>query len=122
MDDRFPFPYQIACVVLTGLFVLAFSISREPRSWRRLFQTRIAKNATISVNRNKYLDENLKKYSMIVAMTFLVADVACFVVGVTSPLRQRQEQMTPEERNRVEEMQRLQGNRPASSQSRTSLP
>jgi flagellar biosynthesis protein FlhB len=122
MDDRFPFPYQIACVVLTGLFVLAFSISREPRSWRRLFQTRIAKSATISVNRNKYLDETLKKYSMIVAMTLLVADVACFVVGVTSPLRQRQEQMTPEERNRVEEMQRLQGNRPASSQSRTSLP
>jgi flagellar biosynthesis protein FlhB len=122
MDERFPFPFQIACVVLTGLFVLAFSISREPRSWRRLFQTRIAKSAAISVNRNKYLDETLKKYSMIVAMTFLVADVACFVIGVTAPLRQRQEQMSPEERNRIEEMQRLQGNRPASSQSRTSLP
>jgi len=121
MDDRFPFPYQIACLVLTCLFVLAFTVSREPRSWRRLFQTRMSKSTEISVNRNKYLDENLKKYSMIIAMIFLVADVTCFVVGVTSPLRQRLEQMTPEERNRVEEMKRIQGNRPG-SQGRTTLP
>lgn len=121
MDDRFPFAYQIACVILTGLFVLAFSISREPRSWRRLFQTRLAKTTEISVNRNKYLDERIKRTSMIAAMILLVADVTCFVVGVTSPLRHRLEQMTPEERNRVEEMKRIQGSRSA-SQSRSTLP
>jgi flagellar biosynthesis protein FlhB len=121
MDDRFPVSYQLACLVLTGLFVLAFSISREPRSWRRLFQTRIAHSAEISVNRNKYLDEVIKKYCMIIAMILLVADVACFVLGVTSPIRQRLEQMTPEERNRIEEMQRLQGNRPGGG-SRATLP
>lgn len=121
MDDRFPVPFQIGCVILTALFVLAFSISREPRSWRRLFQTRLSKNPDISVNRNKFLDEQLKKYSMTIAMIFLVADVSCFVIGVTSPLRHRIEQMTPEERNRVEEMRRIQGNRPG-NQSRTTLP
>jgi hypothetical protein len=35
------------------------------------------------VNKNKVIDENLKKYGIVVAMVLLVATVICFVLGVT---------------------------------------
>lgn len=107
MDERLPLPYQIACLVLTALFVWAFSIAREPRGWRRLYQSTFTKAAEFSVNRNKYLDEKLKRWGIIVAMILLVADVTLFVEGVTAPTRKRQSQMTQEEWQRVQEVRRL---------------
>ena len=121
MDDRFPLPYQIACIVLTALFVWAFSIAREPRQWRRLYQATFSKGENFSVNRNKVIDETLKKYGIIVAMAFLVADVGFFVAGVTYRQRVHAKELSPEERNRLMEQNRIQGNSPSESR-RSVLP
>lgn len=106
MQD-FPLEYQIACIVLTALFVWAFSVAREPRGWRRLFQSFFSKSTEFSVNKNKVIDENLKKYGIIVAMVILVADVSCFVWGVTYGTRLKQQQMTIDDWNRIKENQRI---------------
>jgi|GEM_PF-539392 len=96
---RFPLGYQIACLLLTALFLLTFAISRDPRSWRRLYQGKFSRNKNQpSVNRNKRIDEQLKQYGMIIAMIFLVADVTCFVMGVTYRYRMKDDQLTEEER------------------------
>ena len=59
-----PIHYQIACVILTALFIWSFSIAREPRGWRRLFQSMFSKSETFSVNKNKVIDEALKRYGL----------------------------------------------------------
>jgi hypothetical protein len=109
MEDRLPLPFQIACLVLTALFVGAFNLSREPRSWRRLYQSFFTKSDTISVNRNKSIDTKLKKWGIRIAMLILVVDVAVFLFGVTAPSRKRQREMSLEEWNRVDEIKRLEG-------------
>ena len=109
MEDGFPLGYQIAGLILTAIFVWAFSISRDPRGWRRLYQAYFAKPEHISVNRNKGIDERLRKWSMIIAMTILVIDVACFLAGITAPSRQGRQEMTPDEWNHVQDLRRLQG-------------
>jgi hypothetical protein len=109
MEDRFPLPYQIACLVLTSLFVWVFSVAREPRGWRRLFQSMFSKSTFFSVNRNKVIDATLKRYGIVVAMIILAADVTCFVAGVTASARKRMKGLTPDDRNRIEEMRRIQG-------------
>ncbi|HEY1083449.1 MAG TPA: hypothetical protein VGE29_14365 [Prosthecobacter sp.] len=112
MDDRFPLVYQIACIVLTALFVWAFVVSREPRQWRRLYQSKFCRAEDFSVNKNKIIDENLKKYGMIVAMIFLMADVGVFLWGASHFNRQQQHSMSEEERLRVAEQEKLQGSMP----------
>lgn len=107
-----PLKYQIACIVLTALFIWSFSIAREPRGWRRLFQSFFSKSGEFSVNKNKVIDENLKKYGIIVAMVILVADVSCFVWGVTWRHRAIAEQMTKEERDRLNELNRIRSGAP----------
>lgn len=109
MDDRFPLPYQIGFILLTALFAVAFSISREPRQWRRFWQARIARVEEVSVNRNKYLDEQLKHYSILIAMAFLVLDVGVIVAGLTHKYRNTPSTLTEEQRLRVEEQRRLGG-------------
>lgn len=116
-----PLKYQIACVVLTALFVWSFSIAREPRGWRRLFQSMFSKSETFSVNKNKVIDESLKKYGIVVAMVILVADVSCFVVGVTDRFRERARQLSPQQKERIEEINKIQGNNPESAR-RSALP
>jgi hypothetical protein len=111
MEDRLPLAYQIACLILTALFVWSFSIAREPRGWRRLYQSLFSKPDTFSVNKNKFIDEKLKRWGIRIAMLLLVADVTIFVVGITAPTRMRQSQMTPAEWQRVQEMRRLEGNK-----------
>ncbi|MBX7207867.1 MAG: hypothetical protein K1X78_06140 [Verrucomicrobiaceae bacterium] len=103
----FPLEYQIACIVLTALFVWSFSVAREPRGWRRLFQSFFSKSGEFSVNKNKVIDENLKKYGIVVAMIILVADVTCFVWGVTSKHRKAAQQMTRDEREQLNEINRV---------------
>lgn len=104
-----PLPYQIACIVLTALFFFSFSVAREPRGWRRLFQSMFATSADFSVNKNKVIDESLKKYGIVIAMMFLVADVGLFVWGVTARNRHALEQMKPEDISRLGEIQKIRG-------------
>jgi hypothetical protein len=112
MDERLPLPFQIACLILTALFVCAFNLSREPRSWRRLYQSAFTGSERVSVNKNKTIDAKLKKWGIRIAMIILVIDVAVFLFGVTAPARKRNLEMSADERNRIEELQRLEGKNP----------
>jgi hypothetical protein len=87
--SKYPIEFQIAIIVLTALFLWTFSIAREPRGWRRLFQSMFSKSDNFSVNKNKVIDESLKRYGIFVAMAILVADVTCVVMMVTHPLRHK---------------------------------
>ncbi len=111
--EKFPLEYQIACIVLTALFIWSFSIAREPRGWRRLYQSMFSKGEDFSVNKNKAIDELLKKYGIIVAMIILVADVSCFVLGVSYPHRMKRSQMSQEDVFRMNEINRIQGSAPS---------
>lgn len=104
--ENFPLAYQIACILLTGLFLWAFSIARDPRGWRRLYQTKFTRAEDISVNRNKRLDELIKFYALIVSMVFLVADVSLFVLGITYEYRHTSRSLTKEERFRAAELEK----------------
>ncbi|MFZ4768080.1 MAG: hypothetical protein ACOYMN_24290 [Roseimicrobium sp.] len=108
--ELIPLVYQILCIFLTALFLWTFSIARDPRGWRRLYQAKLARNSEFSVNRNKKIDEIIKKYGIPVAMIFLVLDVSCFVMGVTHRYRQAPKPMTQEERFRAQDTQRIMGN------------
>lgn len=110
-----PLPYQIACVILTALFIWAFSVAREPRGWRRLFQSMFSKSDNFSVNKNKVIDEALKKYGIAIAMVILVADVSCFVLGVTYPFREKLRTMSPEQRDSLNEINKVQNTKPGIS-------
>ncbi len=104
-----PLAAQIACLVLTFLFFCAFSVAREPRGWRRLFQATFSKGGEVSVNKNKVIDESLKKYGIIVAMVLLVADVSLFVWGMTYSDRMKAAHQTPEDRDKLEEYRKAMG-------------
>lgn len=108
MDDRFPLIYQIICIVLTALFVWCFMVAREPRQWQRLYQSKFCKAEDFSVNRNKQIDESLKKYGILVTMVFLVADVGVFLWGATYQSRMERSKLSHEERLRLSEMEKLQ--------------
>jgi hypothetical protein len=103
----FPLAYQIACAVLSALFLWSFSIGRDPRGWRRLYQAKFSRKEDFSVNRNKRLDEVIKKYGIAIAMVILTADASIFVLGVTYRHRHTQPSMTADERMRALEAQRL---------------
>lgn len=107
-----PIQYQIACVILTALFIWSFSVAREPRGWRRLFQSMFSKSETFSVNKNKVIDEALKRYGIVIAMIILVTDVTCFVAGVTYPFRERAKAMTKQQRESQYEFNKIKGNNP----------
>jgi hypothetical protein len=121
MDERFPLQYQIACIILTALFVWSFSVSREPRLWRRLFQSTFSKATQFSVNKNKVIDESLKKWGILIAMGILVADVGCFIAGVTYQSRMDAKRMSADDWFHVNEQNRIQGTAPGAA-GRTSLP
>ncbi|HEY1052386.1 MAG TPA: hypothetical protein VGE39_21595 [Prosthecobacter sp.] len=116
-----PIQYQIACVILTALFIWSFSVAREPRGWRRLFQSMFSKSESFSVNKNKVIDESLKKYGILIAMAILVADVTCFVMGVTYPHRERAKLQSRQEKESAQEINKIQGNAPDASR-RSALP
>ena len=105
---EFPIHYQIACVILTALFIWSFSIAREPRGWRRLFQSMFSKSESFSVNKNKVIDEALKRYGIMIAMGILVVDVTCFVLGVTHPFREKLRHLSPEQRESMNEINKSQ--------------
>ncbi len=117
MEASFPLKYQIACIMLTALFVLFFSISREPRQWRRLYQSRFSKERDFSVNKNKVIDEDLKKYGIVIAMIILMADVACFVIGVTHKDRMRVKDLTPDDWYMINEQNKIKSTAPTQGRS-----
>ena len=96
-NSTFPVRFATALIVLTALFLWTFSIAREPRGWRRLFQSMFSKSDNFSVNKNKVIDESLKRYGIFVAMAILVADVTCVVMMVTHPLRNKYQGRDAEE-------------------------
>ncbi len=102
--------YQIACLILTALFFFAFSVAREPRGWRRLFQSMFSKSGEFSVNKNKVIDETLKKYGILIAMMILLADVSIFVWGLTEVQRKQEAETNNEERVRINEYNNLKAN------------
>lgn len=116
-----PIQYQIACVILTALFIWSFSVAREPRGWRRLFQSMFSKSETFSVNKNKVIDESLKKYGILIAMAILVADVTCFVMGVTHPFRERAKLQSRQQKESIQEINKIQGSAPEAAR-RSALP
>ena len=105
--DNFPLPYQIACIVLTAFFLWTFSVARDPRGWRRLYQAKFAKSEDFSVNKNKKIDEAMKKWGIFIAMAFLVTDVTCFVLGVTYRYRNNPHQLSRDEALRADDIQRV---------------
>lgn len=121
MDEHFPLQYQIACIVLTALFVWSFSIAREPRQWRRLFQSTFSKAEQFSVNKNKVIDESLKKWGILIAMSILVADVACFVAGITYRDRMQAKRMSADDWYHLNEQNKIQGGTPRET-SRAGIP
>lgn len=111
--ENFPLPYQITCIVLTGIFLWTFSIARDPRGWRRLYQAKFASREEFSVNKNKKIDEALKKWGIVVAMFFLVIDVAVFVSGITYSARKKKHVMTDDERFHAIDVQKANITSPA---------
>jgi len=107
MDDRFPLLYQILCIVLTALFVWSFVISRDPRPWRRLYQSQFCKAEDFSVNRNKAIDEKLRYYGIVISMIFLVADVGFFLWGASHQDRRKWDSLTVKERQKMEEVEKI---------------
>jgi hypothetical protein len=101
--------YLIACIILLALFLLSFSVAREPRAWRRLFQSSFSNGADFSVNKNKVIDENLKKYGIVVSMVLLVAFVGLFVWGLTERNRNIMQNMSEEEQSRLVEFKKIDG-------------
>ena len=116
----FPLHYQIAVIVLTTFFLWSFSVARDPRGWRRLYQAKFSKPEDFSVNKNKKIDEALKSYGIYVAMIFLVADVACFLLGVTHRFRQHAP-TTRDDQFRADDINRVKANMPKENR-RTEFP
>jgi hypothetical protein len=112
MDDTFPLRYQIACIILTALFVWSFSVAREPRQWRRLFQSIFYRTDQFSVNKNKVIDEILKSWCIRIAMLILVADVACFVAMVTYKERMHARDMSADDWYHLDEQNKIQQTAP----------
>lgn len=108
--DYFPLHFQILCIVLTALFIWIFCIARNPRGWRRLYQAKFCNPEDHSVNRNKRLDELIRKYGIMAAMLVLVTDVGFVVWGVTNRYRHdSQRPLSKEEQFRAAEAERLKG-------------
>jgi hypothetical protein len=112
MEDTFPLRYQIACIVFTALFVWSFSVAREPRQWRRLFQSTFYRTEQFSVNKNKVIDEILKTWGIRIAMLILVADVACFVAGVTFKERMHAREISADDWFHMNEQNKIQQGAP----------
>jgi hypothetical protein len=107
--EFFPLGYQLVWILAAGLFVWTFCIVRHPRSWRRLYQAKFSRGEEISVNRNKQIDEQIKRYGIIISMAFLVVAVTAFLMGITHRHRHTQREMTKVERFRANEMEKLGG-------------
>ncbi len=102
-----PLSSQITIIVLTTLFLWTFSIARDPRSWRRLYQAKFAKSDKFSVNKNKRIDEWLKKYGIAISMFVLVCDVTLIVFSLLAP-RLNAPPVTPsmQDQYRMEDVER----------------
>jgi len=64
------------------------------------------------VNKNKVIDESLKKWGILIAMVILVLDVACFVTGVTDKARAHARQMSADDWYHLNEQNKIQSGSP----------
>ena len=87
---NFPLGYQILSVVFTALVIWTFAIGRDPRAWRRLYQAKFSRSEEFSINRNKRLDEKIRKYCPAIAVVFIIIAAWAFVMGVTYKMRHTQ--------------------------------
>lgn len=53
------------------------------------------------------MDRKLKRRGILMAMILLMADVTCYVIGITSPMRQKTSMLSVEEKYRIEEFKRI---------------
>lgn len=104
-----------ALYILTGvlllLFLWAILIARRPRDWRRLWQDLMHPGVQISVNRNKRLDELLRRYSVMAGGIFLIAAAASFLFATRAMVEERKQPtratfIEAEEIQRMEESER----------------
>ena len=105
--QNIPLGFQISWIVLSALFLWTFSIARNPRGWRRLYQAKFQRSSNFSVNKNKQIDERIKKYGILIAMTILMLDVSLFVYGFTYRHRANQRVLTKEEQLQREDMNNI---------------
>lgn len=106
---NFPFAYQAVALVCFALFLLFFSVARDPRSWRRLYQAFFSRKEEFSVNRNKRFDELIKKYSIWVSMLFLVICATSLILGATHKRRLEAREISREEKILRDDVRRVQG-------------
>ena len=74
---------------------------------RMLHPSQIIAQQFPTINKNKRLDEIIKKYGITIAMVILMADAGIFVLGVTYRYRHTQTPMTADEKQRALETQRF---------------
>lgn len=101
-----PLVFQISWIVLVALILWAFAIAHRPRQWRRFYQSIFGSADEFSVNRNKVLDESVRRYAVLAAMGVVVVFVVSFVLGLTYQERHAPS-LTPEDEDRIIEQQRL---------------
>lgn len=82
MFGHIPLFYKLGCLMLTALVVWGVSVCRDPRGWRRLYQVTFLPTKPISINRNKVMDESLKKWAILATTFLILADLACMTMGV----------------------------------------
>lgn len=101
--------------ILTGvlllLFLTAILIARTPRDWRRLWQDMLHPGVQISVNRNKRLDELVRRYAIMIGGGFLVVAVIMFLIATRVMIEERKQPtratfIETEELERMEESER----------------
>ncbi len=82
-------------------------VAWEPRPWRQIWQSRFGGAGEASSRRRKSMDRKLKRRGILMAMILLMADVTCYVIGITSPMRQKTSMLSVEEKYRIEEFKRI---------------
>lgn len=101
---------SLALYILTGVMLMLFLwtilIARTPRDWRRLWQDIVHPGVEISVNRNKRLDELVRRYAVMAGGVFLICAALLFL-GATRVLVEERRQPTRATHIEVEEIQRM---------------
>lgn len=65
------------------------------------------------MNKNKVIDENLKKYGIVVAMVLLVSTVICFVLGLSQYDRDKIRNSAPSDNIIRRDLNRINADSPA---------
>jgi uncharacterized protein YjeT (DUF2065 family) len=97
----------ILATVLFVLFLWSLIIARDPREWRQAFQA-VFEDDNASVNRNKLLDEAIRRWCRRLAGTFLVFSLTVLALGLVLHLQDKnQVNLTPEQRAKLEQLREI---------------